>query len=244
LSFGMPSRSWFFLNVGVPYKLTQTELIDALREQVEFMKRSSWAFDRGFEDEAKRLAVVLRVLLHDTGASRSVLGQLNVKQNLRFLNTADPIDPFNLMPTWGLVHLTFGISPDGTPNARYEPRRNDPVDVGEPPPDLADKLQARPIYVPELPFDRWWQEPVTRDAHGNLFSRRDYVLTLSNQDGGAHVDPALNDAWAALTRDNSLGWIAVGPAGSAPLGTPAFASVRQIAYEVARTLQSQLSHLL
>jgi len=62
------------------------------------MKASATAFDSGFEAEAKRLAVSLRVLLHDTNSSRALLDQLGVKNKLRFTETSEPMDQYSLGP--------------------------------------------------------------------------------------------------------------------------------------------------
>ena len=78
-------------------------LLRQLREHVDFLKASAGAFDSGFEAEAKRLAVSLRVLLHDTSGSRALLGQLDVKNKLRFTETSEPMNPYSLGPTPGLV---------------------------------------------------------------------------------------------------------------------------------------------
>jgi hypothetical protein len=45
------------------------ELNDLLDEQLEFLRTSEQAFDHGVSSEYKRIALVLRVLLHDTGQS-------------------------------------------------------------------------------------------------------------------------------------------------------------------------------
>jgi hypothetical protein len=75
-------------------------------------------------------------------------------------------------------------------------------------------------------------------------TRRELVLAVANQDGGAHVDPALGDAaYAAVSRDQSLGTITVtGPHGEPRTvdDSPALAAVRQIAYEVDETLRPVL----
>ena len=54
---------------------SHVDLAELLREQIGFIERSAAAFDEGHEEEAKRIAVVLRVLLHDTPQSTSLLGQ-------------------------------------------------------------------------------------------------------------------------------------------------------------------------
>ena len=55
---------------------TRPDLDELLREQIGFLERSSAAYDEGYHDEAKRIAVVVRVLLHDTQSSHSLFEQL------------------------------------------------------------------------------------------------------------------------------------------------------------------------
>jgi hypothetical protein len=92
---------------------------------------------------------------------------------------------------------------------------------------------------------------IITDSAGADFTRKDLVLALANQDGGAHVDPALNEAYEALSQSNSLGWMAGVPSGagdadtsSVPMGSPVPANVRQIAWELERSLIDQLGEPL
>jgi hypothetical protein len=64
------------------------------------------------------------------------------------------------------------------------------------------------------------------------------VLTASNKEGGAHVDHALDSSYSALCEDNTLGWMyRLGEESGQPFDrNPAFASIRQIAYEIERTI--------
>ena len=55
---------------------TNEMLQNHFNEQVSFLCRSTSSFDSGYEDEAKRLAHILRLLLHNTKQSRSLLDQL------------------------------------------------------------------------------------------------------------------------------------------------------------------------
>src|SRR5690242_19364364 len=48
-----------------------------LRRQLLFLAHSCSSYDHGFHDEALRMAVVLRVLFHDTKQSTSLLKHLN-----------------------------------------------------------------------------------------------------------------------------------------------------------------------
>lgn len=54
---------------------------------------------------------------------------------------------------------------------------------------------------------------------------------MANQDGGAHVDPSLDAKYAALTRSNSVGWMASDGVRQEPLNDIELHSVRQIAFE-------------
>ena len=51
------------------YQQTPADLKLQLAKQIDFMKRSAESYDKGYEDEAVRLAVCIRVLLHDTKKS-------------------------------------------------------------------------------------------------------------------------------------------------------------------------------
>ena len=57
------------------------ELRRQLDEQQRFIKNSAQSFDDGFEGEAKRLALTIRVLVHDTSQSHSLLSQVDKKGN-------------------------------------------------------------------------------------------------------------------------------------------------------------------
>lgn len=78
-------------------------------------------------------------------------------------------------------------------------------------------------------FDDWWNEIIFDDRE-NKFTRKDIVTFVANQDGGAHVDPELNESYAKLTKMNSLGW--TDRNGNPPTNNPAYQSIRVIANEV------------
>jgi hypothetical protein len=61
---------------------------DHLDRQIRYLRRSCAAFDSGHEDEAPRIAVSLRVLLHETKLSKSLLSQMGLISTLQFLDTA------------------------------------------------------------------------------------------------------------------------------------------------------------
>jgi hypothetical protein len=199
----------------------KSELIELLSENVKFLEASSQAYDAGFEGEAKRLAVVLRVLLHDTKQSHSLLQQIGVKSRLRFDDSAVPINPSNLLPEPGLVMLKLTAGSGGRYIATLD--------------DLSpSRVKSRAAFA------GWWSNPVMKLSDGRTWSRRDLVLTLANQEGGAHVDPTLDPDYEHLARLNALGWMFVDERGERPFeGNAVAAAVRQVAHEVIATLRRE-----
>lgn len=193
--------------------ISQSDLQQHLAVQTSFLEASVESFDRGFEDEAKRLAVTIRVLVHDTANSRSLLSQLNMK-TVDFFDTALDPEKGNLSSEFGLVNIALG-----EPETKYFA----PLDGG-----LTSKFVS---------FVDWWNKPVFKDKNERVLTRRDLILTASNQDGGAHVDPELNDVYADLSKRNSLGFMVSDGRVERPMEGPEKVAIRQVAHEILRTLK-------
>lgn len=208
---------------------SEAELLSHLKEQLAFLRASAASFDSGFEGEAKRLATVIRVLVHDTVRSRALLSQLGLLGVVRFVDTAVPINPRNLLPTEGLVMLR--VVAGEASSAVYIPP------LGDGPPERYGRTRT---------FNAWWTTPVTKLRDGRLLSRRDYVLPVANSEGGAHVDPKITPMFDEFLRRNPFGWeweMEGGPAHPVA-GNAALAAVRQIAYEVEETLRPLVAERL
>ena len=96
-----------------------------------------------------------------------------------------------------------------------------------------------------VPFEQWWNEVVIKDRGGNTFTRKDIVLTMANKEGGAHVDPNLNESYANLTRFNAQGWkVITGGTVTVPENSITAASMRQIAHEMLESLKPYLDAVL
>lgn len=193
------------------------ELEKLLQEQIQFLQSSADAFDRGFEGEAKRLAVTARVLLHDSKRSHSLLNQLGCK-SIEFWDTALPNEPGNGSSHGGLVFIAYTDH-----DTKWIPMLDDVP------------------YIRKLSFDEWWNTPVFIDKYRKILSRRDLILIAANQDGGAHVDPALNETYARLQNENTMGAVITDSAGIRPMGGPVLAAIRQIAHELLKSVKSDYS---
>jgi hypothetical protein len=192
-----------------------------LSEQLQFLVSSGRAFDQGALSESKRIALVIRVLVHDTGPSHSLLSQLGVKDSLAWADSAPVIDndPSIIGRSPGLTSMGFGA--DGI---AFSARYLDSIETSN-----------RTRYVS---FSDWWERHVILDSNGAEFSRKELVLALVNKDGGAHVD-RLNEKTHALVHGNSAGFVCIDTAGgpSEPIPTPVYASVRTVAEELLLTLR-------
>lgn len=199
------------------YPQSQDELKEHLCEQISFILRSATLYDEGYSGEAKRLALHLRILLYDTHRCHSLLNLLGIKNQIQFYDTSIDYDPENLLSYSGLVGLEIS-----TQEARYKPR------LGRAPGGKIIKKAA---------FDDWWSQTVIVDKNGNSFTRADIVLTVAHKDGGAHIDPNLDELYADLTRRNSMGWF-FEKTGALPenLKEIELACIRQITHEVVFSL--------
>jgi hypothetical protein len=161
-------------------KRSRIELLAKFDEQIHFLETSANQFDLGDDAEAIRMAVCLRILLHDTKRNRSLLSQLN-KKNTKFLDSAFE-DKSNIpVPYSGLVsvHMTKG-------KVRYVASLDDIPRV-----KLVD-------------FDKWWNSIIFKDAVRQQISRKELVVTMADQDGGAHVDSSLDKKYSQLIKGSLL----------------------------------------
>lgn len=197
--------------------MSQARLNTLLNEQLNFLRMSAESFDKGFLHEAKRLATTLRVLLHDTSQSHSLLGQLSLK-TMGFVDTCLDLNERSIIPHNGIVmiHLT------GT-NAKYlAPLSNTPLGTA---------------YTKD--FNTWWNKLVLAKNKNDGYSRKNLVLQYANKEGGAHVDPTLDAKFNSLSDGTYLNTNFVTERGEFPIeDAPAFA-IRQISFEVLASLDQR-----
>ena len=188
------------------YKLNPQELLEHWDDQLSFIQSSVKEFDKGKENEARRIATSLRIMFHETASSHSLIKQTNLKYNFPLWSSGGLYTPSNLLSSWVLLEMSMGEN-----GLHYKP--------------LSD-TSGRTFF---LEYQDWWNE-IVFDDKSNVFTRKDIVGYIANQDGGAHVDPNLNEKYAALTKHNSLGWI--DGMGNSAKNNPVYNAVRQIAQEL------------
>lgn len=193
---------------------SKEELKSQLQEQIQFLKASSSLYDAGFENEAKRLAVTLRVLLSDTKNSKSLLTVLELKDKLFFYDWINEMEK-------GTVHRTM-IGVIGT----------------------AHGIKFMPSFpinsYKKVTFEEWWNRIVVFDKSTIIsFDRGEIIRSVADMDGGAHVDAKINETYYKLSRNQVIN-VRDGK-GNKPINSPALALIRQFAYEVYKSFEDQRS---
>jgi hypothetical protein len=181
-----------------------------LFRQLGFLWRSCKAYDEGHVDEAIRIATVIRVLIHDTPASTSLLKHLGAENILlsSTVVTQTDIQPV-FMSAMGRLRITSTES------------------IWKPVTD-AESLQIQ-LTAPD-----WWGQVVY--IYGQVHAtRKSLVLGAANKDGGAHVDTKLNKEYEALVLGGVRGWFHYSPANDGhfqPVMNEHFLYIRQMGFEV------------
>ncbi len=192
----------FFLTIMPSVLATQ------LKRQLVFLRNSAAAYDDGALEEAVRIAVVIRVLCHDTAKSTSLLAHMGLKESIRLVSTAKPIaGDLSLTVDFGelMAGMTFGKT------LSYDELRED---------------------LPRIVCPDWWTQTVFI-RNGKQYSRRDIVLATVNKDGGAHVDApdtdlkAFQESFWFMTETNADGTTV-----TTPLENNHFRMLRRFAAEL------------
>lgn len=204
--------------MGTRAKRTREELVQLLAEQRQALSASCEGYDSGKEWEAARLATAVFTLVHDGGSIRSLLTQLGLRGSLRFISSGRVVDDLAVAAASPPL-VMFTLGPNG---AKFVPRlENGP-----------------PRRMVELQFTTWWaKEVIYKDyRNGVELTRRRLVFALRHQDGGGHVGELTDDAYVRFKGGG--GWFAgSGNGPGAPLVNGVTATMRQVAWEITRTLE-------
>lgn len=235
------------LRMAKPKKLKVDRGMDDLRErlheQVGLLQLACSAYDDGKRDAAKFMAVTLRLLLHQTHVSHALLDQLGLRQ-IRFSewNYAGYRNRLNAPP--GDWSVEFGGLVGEGPNSKSAKlimpttsscrlavafNSGDSAEYVAPLSTLGREIRKR--------FPQWWNDEVVRDMKERKLCRKDIVLEIANTDGGAHVDPQLEERYLEFSRKNSLKWgFSRNGLDWEAIPAPHLSCMRQIAHETLVTL--------
>lgn len=186
-----------------------------LAKQLGFLERSCQSYDAGFTDEAMRIATAIRVTIHQTGTSTSLLKHLGATTINLLSTTLEPSPQTISFVGMGMMHVGGG-------KCEYFPQLGDgPIN------ELA-------------PVSKWWNQVVMVLDGKHRITRKNIVLAAANKDGGAHVDAKLTAEYAALAKDGAVGlfiYESQGKRDENPIESAHLVSLRQMGYELLHSPQ-------
>jgi hypothetical protein len=195
-------------------------LSSRFEEHTNLMTALCDCFDSGNEVVAISIATAIRVLVHDTNYSTSLLTHLG-RKNGQYLSTnyRDPREAVHL----GLVRrINVGVNDGKGGEAKYWP--------------LCDEryFPTPRVHFTFVQFDDWWGERVFENQESSL-TRKELVLAIVNKDGGAHFDTEVEERYDHFRKSWSGGSSLAGRRSGVVRGydnIPIYPAVRQLGYEL------------
>jgi hypothetical protein len=191
-----------------------------LAEHIKLIAVLSECYDGGHEIVAVAIATAIRVLVHNTQNSVSLLTHLTSETvHLLSTNLREPSEKVHL----GLIRrINAGVNDGKGGEAKYWP--------------LCDERyfpSPRGHFV-MLELDAWWNECVFENTKHRL-TRRELVLAVTNKDGGAHFDAEVEECYDQFRKSWSGGSSLAGLLSGTNRGydnIPIYPAIRQVAYEL------------
>ncbi|HWZ16447.1 MAG TPA: hypothetical protein VNW95_14505 [Mucilaginibacter sp.] len=228
--------------------MTKGELLYSLTEQLYFLDKSLSNFSKfdnveDFENkvignpfkikinteiEAKRLATIIRILLHDTNNSISLLTSLSIKDNIKYIDSTNPND--------GRLHSMSGMKGVQGSNPNQYLGLVAKVNTG-------NSLVAVPLFKQHLPewyqnyartdFKQWWNTEII-NINGHKQTRDSLMRNIANKDGGAHIQGSLPEEYHIIK--NSALSLKIQGIQTAFEKSVVYASIAQIAWELLNSI--------
>lgn len=209
------------------------EDLEHLDDQMGFLDDSCVRYDAGVRREYKRLAAAIRILVHDSDASTSLLSRIGLKSVMPWVDGSRPGEPTRVREQRlnGVIPVVSMLTVHHVEMASIDVVR----DVYIAPAFMAEDLGR--LWVG---FSYWWGSPRIYGVPDIALSRRDLVLHVANKNGGAHVDDLPRELHAIDREGAAGGLLSNLPGKTARDDSPVPAAIRQIAEEVRFTIRSTL----
>ncbi len=162
-----------------------------LGKQLSFIETSAREYDRGYKNEAIRIATALRVIFHQTPRSTSLLTHMNAT-GIELLSTSDP-NP---------AHSGFC---NNVTNVMLNPFNLDM---------WAEAWLDRARTKKSVLFNDWWSNEIIFSLGKIVVTRRELALWAANKDGGAHVDASPDVDFERVKNGMDFTWTLEWPDGS------------------------------
>lgn len=207
-------------------KLSNEDLKEQLNNQIKLLNKNINDYDSGFNESAITISTICRIILHDTNNSKSLLTNLNIKKDLKFVTGINSYMPSNMVPFSKNVGIKNTIKKDTSQLTYYS---------------ITPKYKQI-FNTISVDFDLWWNEIILRDSDHNLYTRKQIVLFVANKYGGAHIDNKIPDYFYNLEKNNKMGWKAIINNKTYPAeNSPLFPLLRTIGFDLLLSLDTSLT---
>ena len=216
---------------------TQKELEQSLRNQLKLLNTYCAQYDAGNTEFIYPMSVALRVLLKDTRTCHSILGQMGLKETMKFIDSAHHNKGgYCCWEIGNNIHDASII--DGSVYAGLVSKSMRKV-------GYIYMMTLKPLChygkVIELQmksFDEWYNDEVLDDGTQKM-SRKSVIENIAEKEGGCHLDTNSTNEQKTFQKPEALRAVLNGkqiefqPA-------PIYVSLRQIAWEVIESLKQPL----
>ncbi len=211
--------------------MDQNEKQIKLRQQIQLIEHNLIALE-DLELVALSIATNVRVLVHDTNSSTSLLKMMSLKDSIGYYDTSVAkgsisfwkgnfsISGWDLssLPHIGLVGKEINVLSDTECLIKYTPVYKDWSVKGKP-----------------VDFQTWWNTEIFDNNRGVTLTRKDLILNATNKDGGAHIDePSI--AYKAFGKSDVLPF-SLNSIPKTAENIPIYACIAQIGWELVESLK-------
>lgn len=203
---------------------TQEELKQAFITQVEFLEDACKLYDEGNERYAVKIAECLRVFVIDTKSMKSLLTHIG-QSGIYILDTAAKPSTMSFYHVEDLSNSSILVSKAYIALVRKSCKSN--------------VWSFSPLFdinreATRVPLQDWLDKVIYMDGTLQL-SRSKLIRAIADTDGGAHVDATEDEELYNLKQLNALN-LTVNETVVNFQNRPAYASIRQIAFELLSSL--------
>lgn len=155
------------------------ETINALLDVCEL-------YDEGKFIHSRFISVALRTLVHDTSSSTSIFTHVNIKKNIKMIDTGIESNKDTAL----LVSLLGG-------RYIYEPLAFTVLSYPRSHPIIVPRFMVWYECHNHINFNKWWEKSVLINNE-KRYTRKDIILIAANKFGGAHVDKNIDKQFYKL----------------------------------------------
>ncbi|PGM02690.1 hypothetical protein [Bacillus thuringiensis] len=204
--------------------------LEQLKEQASFLTDACENYDKGKFAQAKMLSAIIRTLVKDpdnprrNNRTKSLLNLLDRKNEMKFYNTG--FEAKNAVSNVNLIGLATVPSKTPTVTKQFDHIYLPLLDT------------SSQIDIKWLNFEQWWNSQIlvfSDEGNNIIFTRKRIVLTMAEQDGGAHIDSHhdIDKEYLELATAAKSYFYGVDSSGNeSPIINMHYALVRQIAHEL------------